>query len=133
MPVEIHFNTEFGFVFTQPVGDITADDIEAYQERLRSDPRFRPDMAQLVDLRRARLLPSYAECHVLSKSAPFSKGARRAILVPDLMHHGVVRQWSALGGEDRGEMQPFTSFEDACDWIGVPSIAIPEAGRPSET
>lgn len=104
-------------------------EVLAFRRELTAHPDFHPGMNEVTDLRSARMLLTHEERTALASSDPIAEGARRAILVGDDAHFGIMRAYSALSDVEDFDFRPFRSLEDACAWLGVTVEALPEAIR----
>jgi len=126
LPYSFRIDQKLGLVVVHGIGELTGEDVRSFHLDLKSDPSFRPEMNQLADLREARLETPLDEVRALARVPLFSQEAKRAMLISDDFHFGIARQWSSHGTEERGDVRPFRSVVEACEWLGIPRLAAEE-------
>ena len=114
-------------VFTSISAPLTLGDLIALSEALRKDPSFDPTFDELL-----KVAPGsagdfrYADVQAATRTDPFSKQSRRAIVVQAEVDYGVARMYEMMHG---GQIQVFRSLEEAQQFLGLPTGA---SGPPDE-
>ncbi len=100
-------------------GKVNAPVIAAYAESLRSNPRFDPDFAEIVDLRNVEQLDLKAEefIRLADQVDPFSTSAKRAFVVGNAVQHHAARMHKILRLQRNFAI--FESLEEARAWISI--------------
>ncbi len=121
MPEAYQIDETQSVVWTRCWGVLRDEDILNQQARLRTDPKFRPTLGQLVDTTAvtdvtlsARLMLS------MGQSTLFAPEAKRAYLVTKDVVFGLVRMYELYQGM-RGQqsVRAFRRREEALAWLGV--------------
>jgi hypothetical protein len=96
---------------------LTIAQIERYANRVRSDPQFRPDYSEIVDLTQVEEVELRAEEFLLlaDKIDPFSPEAKRAFVVRDSVQSHAARMHKVL--RPKRTIEVFHSVEEAERWI----------------
>jgi hypothetical protein len=104
-------------VFTSISAPLTLGGLIALGDALRKDPSFDPTFDELLEVspRSAVDLP-YADVQAATKSDPFSRRSRRAIVVHADVDYGVARMYEVMHG---GHIQVFRSLEEAREFLGL--------------
>jgi hypothetical protein len=97
---------------------VTASDIRAYAERLRTDPEFDPDFSEIVDLSEVEDLALQADefLQLADQIDCFSAGAWRAFVVRNSVQDHAARMHKIL--RIPTNMRIFSLLEEAMAWIG---------------
>jgi hypothetical protein len=97
---------------------VTARDIRAYAERLRTDPEFDPDFSEIVDLSEVEDLALQADefLQLADQIDCFSAGAWRAFVVRNSVQDHAARMHKIL--RIPTNMRIFSLLEEAMAWIG---------------
>lgn len=133
MPVSYVIDKERRLVITTGWGRVTFSEINAYEDRLRSDPDFSPELSQFVDGGGATALDiSVDEAKTVARRTYFSPISRRAFFIPDpaiygmfrlmLIHHEIAKAQEQIG--------VFYDRDEALKWLGVQ--ALPDPAKPDE-
>src|SRR4026207_1259133 len=84
MPASYSIDPEQRFVMSRFWGEVTNDEVDQHNERLRSDPLFDPTYRQLADMGDGTLnLVSADNVKETARDQYFAPGTRRALLVSD--------------------------------------------------
>ena len=111
---------ENGFVLVKFSGTVTFADIEDYAGHLRSDPRFRRSLSEIVDLRdveEVELSPTQA-MKLADTVDPFSPESRRAFVVQSQAQIHAAHVHRILRPEGGNILVSF-SMEEAKQWMGM--------------
>jgi hypothetical protein len=96
---------------------LTIADIERYANRVRSNPQFRPDYAEIVDLTQVEEVELGAEDFLMlaDEIDPFTPEAKRAFVVRGAVQSHAARMHKAL--RPKRTIEIFHSVEEAERWI----------------
>jgi len=110
---------------------LEATEIELYARALRQDPRFRPTLAEIVDLRNVQLLqmtPSQA-ITLADRADPFAMSARRAFVVSNDYQANLAQMHKMLRSPSKC-IRIFESFAEAEAWVRSGAPCASPAGPP---
>lgn len=98
---------------------LTIAAIERYANRVRSNPEFRPDYAEIVDLTQVEEVELQAEdfLTLADEIDPFTPEAKRAFVVRGAVQSHAARMHKAL--RPKRTIEIFHSIEDAERWINA--------------
>lgn len=103
-------------------GKIRIDDLIPAIAEVYAHPAFRPDMAALVDLRRASLDISYRQmCEFVLRLQTQSRivSGRWAFLVSHPADFGICRIYEAIAENIHDDVAVFYDWESATAWLGA--------------
>ena len=120
MPASYTIDATRGLVLSNGSGILTGDEMRGHQERLKVDPDFRPDLNQLIDFTGVdQVTISPQEIPQLAYNNPFREGSRRAIVVAQPFHYGLVRIFQAMTEAHGSEIEIFHEVAEARRWLGL--------------
>lgn len=121
MPEAYHIDETQSVVWTRTWGVLCDQDIYNHQERLRSDPKFRPGLHQLVDTTAVTEVTLSARLMLdMGQSTLFAPEAKRAYLVTKDVVFGLVRMYELYQGmRGHQSVRAFRRREEALAWLGV--------------
>lgn len=125
MPFDYVIDREAGIVFSTGIGAVTLAELTGHQDRLTSDPDFKPDFRQLVDLTKVdHFNTKLSDLHALAARNVFGPGSRRAIVANSELHFGMARGFELMRaaltkGENREEIMVFRDLAEARSWLGL--------------
>ncbi len=98
---------------------LTFDDIRRYAERLRSNPSFRPNYSEIVDLTEVEELDLNADefLRLADEIDPFAPEAKRAFVVRTSTQKHAARMHKVL--RTQRNIDIFGSIEEAERWIAT--------------
>ena len=123
-PLSYDIDTEHGVVHVLLSGALTFASLCELDERMRSDPRFRPQLSSYVDCRVLTEIPSSGEIRKLAidrllEGAGYELGRIAIVALTRLgMEYGAA--WELYADSPREDVQLFTSQEPARRWLGLP-------------
>jgi len=108
-----------GIVHVKFAKKLTIAAIERYANRVRSNPEFRPDYAEIVDLTQVEEVELQAEdfLTLADEIDPFTPEAKRAFVVRGAVQSHAARMHKAL--RPKRTIEIFHSIEDAERWINA--------------
>ena len=119
MGITYKIDLEAGIIYAVGSGNIGAEDIESFRNELISDPRYRPDLLGLVDLRMAQLKFSGDEAQRLASWAAIVKPVKKLAMIVGSDSYGFARMYQAW--TERGQdLNIFDDINSAREWIGLP-------------
>ena len=122
MPVKYRIDTTLRLVHVTWEGRVSMREAVEYADRLRADPDFEPNMAQISDARELQMqgmTTGPAEIRDLALKSPFGPGSRRAIVVDDDAVYGISRMYQAFAHGVGPEIHVFRSMDAARAWLGL--------------
>jgi hypothetical protein len=128
-PLSYDIDTEHGVVHVVLSGALTFASLCELDERLRSDPRFRPQLSSYVDCRVLTEIPSSGAIRKLAidrllEGADYQLGRVAIVALTRLgMEYGAA--WELYADSPREDVQLFTSPEPARRWLGLPKGWMP--------
>jgi hypothetical protein len=131
MSTTYRIDTKRRLVIARAAGRVSEADLIDYQESLRSDPRFRPDFDQILDLRGCTELrvTTAGVCHAALQS-PFGATSRRAVLGEDEVLRELARVYGLWSDGLVVRTRFFHRVEHALVWLGLPDFQPTEAKAP---
>jgi hypothetical protein len=120
MPASYTIDSKRELVVTRIWGAPTEDEIIDHGQRLRNDPRFRPDFRQLVDMSElTEIRVGSGVIRDASRNQFFSPGARRAVVANSEAAFGMARMY-AIASENAGQtIEVFRDMEAAEAWLDL--------------
>jgi len=104
-------------VFTSISAPVTLSDLIALGDALRKDPHFDPTFDELLEVSPGSAVDlPYPDVQEATKTDPFSKRSRRAIVVHADVDYGVARMYEVMHG---GHIQVCRSVEEAREFLGL--------------
>ena len=125
MPWTCDFDRRLALVRAVFTGPCSMDDVADYLVALSEDDRFEPSMREIVDLRRATFRADRMDLMRTARIDPFGARSRRALLVPDDLHFGMVRQFDSARAAAPGGPRPVRSVKEAADHL---ELTVSELG-----
>jgi len=121
MPVSYRIDAARGVVLSTASGVVCDSDLLAHQQRLRSDPAFRPWFRQLFDFSDATVNEVSGRCIRQLASAPaLGKGSKRALVVREPSAFGLARMFQTLRDDEPEEATAiFHDVATARAWLGL--------------
>jgi hypothetical protein len=118
VPATYTIDTDRKLITTRIWGAATEDEILDHGQRLSSDPRFRPDFRQLVDMSElTEILVGSGLIRNASRTQFFSPGVRRALVANSEAAFGMARMY-AIASEETGQtIQVFRDMAAAEAWL----------------
>jgi hypothetical protein len=119
MPVGYKIDKEHRLVMSTAYGVVTREDVLFHQQRLVTDPDFRPTYSQLADFTHMAVLEFDATAAGLFAAGDvFAPEARRAFIVSNKEAFGLARVFDTLRGSNGEEgIRVFLTVEEGFDWI----------------
>ena len=119
MPTEYKIDKSLRMVFSKAYGDLTNQDVNSHQNRLRDDPDFDPSFSQLVDctdVTKADDLSSDG-IYELARRNPFGAGSHRAFVAPKKLLYGLFRMFQILTDDYPDELIVFKELTEARKYL----------------
>ena len=100
-------------------GVVTGEEILTLIQATVSDPQFRPDFAQLVDMREVTTVDVTTDfVRLFVAKSTFGAGSRRALVAGSDVVYGMARIYGTLLDGRPAEFQIFRDLQLALDWLG---------------
>jgi len=120
MPFDYQIDTARQLVISRVRGTMTTEDLVGHATALGEDPRFRPDMRQLIDFRGVTKLEiTTGTIHRMVDLNPFGAGARRAFVLSSEGAYGMARMYQTLSDASPDKVELFRALEPALEWLGL--------------
>lgn len=122
MPIQYEIDEDRGVVRTTASGRLTDEELLEHKRALLDDPRFRPGMAELSDVRGVDELAvtpaGIAEAAQFDESHSDHFGSHRlALLVPTDLVFGMGRMYEQRTDGNTGGVQIFRDEAEALRWL----------------
>ena len=122
MPITYEIDDRNGWVKMVGSGVITDEEVLTYRQALLADPRFRPSMKLLSDMRGIERVQVTAGgirrlVHEESSHAHELAARRLAIVTDSPVAYGMARMYQMLAENAGGAIQVFRRIEDATAWL----------------
>jgi hypothetical protein len=120
MPAAFAIDRDCALVVCRLWGSVDDADLVALARGVASHRAFRPDFAQVVDMRgieRARMTLRGVEQAAAVRD--FAPGARRAFLVSVPVVYGLVRMYQHCRDDASDEIRIFPELDQALPWLGM--------------
>ena len=134
MPCEFLIDTDRRLVVSRGTGTFCLADFLGHMEKLRVDPRFRPEFDHLVDGRKFdRVDLSPTQIWELRGESVFAATSRRAVVVSSYLHFGLARMFASYREAKSHQVTTvFWDLMEAVTWLGLPSDYDPSnLGEPT--
>lgn len=137
MPCSYVIHKDRRLVVTDGSGPLTAAEMRAHDDQLRSDPDFNPEFNQLVDgTKISKIEGAIAELRRVAGRSPFSSGSRRAFVSDRGFIFGMQRMFTTYVelSNTPSNVCVFHDFPSALKWLGLETLpeAIPHKGVKAE-
>ena len=121
MPASYHIDLRAGVVFSVFEGHVTNEELLDHQQRMATDPDFRPTMNHVIDTRGVTDVSVTAlGLRLIATRSNLGPGSRRAIIEGDaISSYGYVRMFETLRSQSGADVRIFSSVEDAHRWLGL--------------
>ena len=121
MPASYRIDLRAGVVFTVFEGHVTNEELLDHQQRMSTDPDFRPTMNHVIDTRGVTSVSVTAlGVRLVASRSIFAPNSRRAIIAGDAHpFYGYVRMFQTLRSQSGEDIKIFSTVEDAHRWLGV--------------
>jgi len=134
MPCEFLVDADRRVVVTRGTGTFCRADFLGHMEKLRVDPRFRPEFDHLVDFRKidgAVLTPT--QIWELRGESVFAATSRRAVVVSSRLHFGLAQMFATYReAKSKQVTTVFWDLMEAVAWLGLPTDYDPSSlGEPT--
>ena len=118
MPASYAIDTDRRLVLSRIWGTATEDEIRDHGQRLRNDPKFRPDFRQLLDMSElTEILVGSDMVRNAARNQFFSPGVRRALVASTDAAFGMARMY-AIASENVGQtIKVFRDMNKAEAWL----------------
>jgi hypothetical protein len=110
----------YGLVLARAWDVLTSTELIAATNRIGSDPRFHPDLRQLVDFRDATDVQLDAQgVRQLAALQLFAPDARRAFVMSTDVAYGMGRMYQMLREGPRDGLRLFRDMDAAIAWVDL--------------
>jgi hypothetical protein len=122
MPITYRIDPHTRMVYTRLQGLLTLEDALSHSHKLKTDPLFRPEFSELIDLTgfsgtdlNLEAMKAFARG---LQGEVFSHHARRAVVAPADSAFDLSRKYQGLK-ESSENFQVFHSMDEAMQWLGL--------------
>jgi hypothetical protein len=120
MPYSYLIDLERGVVFSKIWGTLTDDEVADHATGLREDPRFDPELDQILDMRElSELKVTSHGIRKLATLVPFDPESRRAFVVGTGQAEGLSRVLFTYTEAGVDQYTLFRSLEPAMESVGL--------------
>ena len=120
MPFDYRIDVARRLVISRAWGVLTTPDLLGHAATLGKDPRFRPDMRQLVDFCDVTKLEITTDTvRQMVALNPFLAGSRRALVFGSAGAYGMGRMYQLLSDATPDVVELFRALEPALEWLGL--------------
>lgn len=120
MPAAFTIDPSRRLVLSRGWGVLTDRELVAHVHALSADPRFRPDLHQLVDfLGVTDVRVTASGVREMTGLNPFGAGARRALAVSSDVAYGMARMYQIMRSDAADVVEIFRDIDSALEWLGV--------------
>ena len=121
MPASYRIDARAGVVFSVFEGSVSNEELLDHQQRLSSDPEFRPTMNHVIDARAVTATAVTAfGVRLVTTPSLFGPGSRRAIIAGGASHSsGYLNMFKNLRSQRGEDIKIFSTVEDAHCWLGL--------------
>ena len=118
MPATFLIDHDERLIRSRAWGLLIDSDLLETQQRLREDPRFEPTYCQLFDFSAVEQLSLTGDgLRKLAANSPFSRDARRAIVVGSEGAYGMARMYALLSDRNPEHFRIFRDTASAIKWL----------------
>jgi len=121
MPASYRIDLRAGVVFTVFEGHVTNEELLDHQQRMSTDPDFRPTMNHVIDTRGVTSVSVTAlGVRLVASRSIFAPNSRHAIIAGDANpFYGYVRMFQTLRSQSGEDIKIFSTVEDAHCWLAL--------------
>ena len=121
MPASYRIDLRAGVVFTVFEGHVTNEELLDHQQRMSTDPDFRPTMNHVIDTRGVTSVSVTAlGVRLVASRSIFAPNSHRAIIAGDATpFYGYVRMFQTLRSQSGEDIKIFSTVEDAHCWLAL--------------
>ena len=118
MPATFLIDHDERIIRSRAWGLLIDRDLLETQQRLREDPRFEPTYCQIWDFTAVQQLSLTGDgLRKLAANSPFSRDARRAIVVGSEGAYGMARMYALLSDRNPDHFRIFRDTPAAVKWL----------------
>jgi len=123
MTVTYTIDLERNIVFTEVNDVVNGIQLRDHQDRLADDADFKPNMYELMDCSAVTdVKMKTISKSQLAKTSPWRSGAKRAIVVSNLLIFGLLRIFQTIMSDAHGKISIFYDSNSAITWLGIKAI-----------
>ncbi len=128
MPISYEIDTRLGLIRTTAMGVLTDADLVAHKRALASDPRIKPGMRELSDVRGVEQLEVTLAgigtfVSMDAEPAAMPDDYRLAIVASTDVVFGMARLYQQRTDEELKRVGIFRTMEEAAAWLGLSAPA----------
>jgi hypothetical protein len=121
MPASYRLDLRAGVVFTVFEGHVTNEELLDHQQRMSTDPDFRPTMNHVIDTRGVTSVSVTAlGVRLVASRSIFAPNSRHAIIAGGANpFYGYVRMLQTLRSQSGEDIKILSTVEDAHGWLAL--------------
>lgn len=128
MPISYEIDHDAGMIHTLATGTLTDEDVYAHKRRLLRDPRYRPGMQEIADVRGVSELAVTPEGirHMVAmddRDADRLAGRRLAIVAGSDLVFGMARMYQQSAEQTAQRIGVFRTIDEGRAWLSAGSAA----------
>jgi hypothetical protein len=126
MPVNYTYDEKENFVYTKGSGILTDDDLKGFAEEMAADPRIKPGLRELVDLRAVDSVKGSTDAlgyiiHINITNRKKYEGKRIAIVASRELLFGLSKYFEVISHIDNApfRLEVFRKLSEAKEWLAI--------------
>jgi hypothetical protein len=120
MPFSYIIHKDLRLVVSTGYDCLSWEEIQRCQDQTRSDPDFKSEFDQVVDLRSVTSFNMTGEqARMLARRKIFARASRRAFVAPSPAAFGMARMWEAYSelSDNPSQIRVFSDLTSALKWL----------------
>ncbi len=126
MPVRYTYDESDNFVYTKASGVLTDEDLKEFAEAMAADPRIKPGLRELVDVRAVDSIKGSTDVlgyiiHINITNRKKYEGKRIAIVANRELLFGLSKYFEVISHIDNAPfgIEVFRTISEAREWLGI--------------
>jgi hypothetical protein len=126
MPVNYTYDEKENFVYTKASGVLTDEDLREFAKAMVADPRIKPGLRELVDLRAVDSVKLSTDSlgfiiHLNLENAEKYRGKMIALVATRELLYGLSKYFEVISHLDNApfRLEVFRTISEAKEWLGL--------------
>jgi len=126
MPVGYTYDEKENFVYAKASGILSDEDLKGFAEVLMADPRIKPGLRELIDLRAVDSIKGSTDVlgyiiQINIENRKRQEGKRIAIVASRELLYGLSKYFEVVSHIDNApfKVEVFREISEAMEWLGV--------------
>lgn len=126
MPVSYTYDEKENFVYTKASGVLTDEDLREFAKAMVADPRIKPGLRELVDLRAVDSVKLSTDSlgfiiHLNLENAEKYRGKMIALVATRELLYGLSKYFEVISHLDNApfRLEVFRTISEAKEWLGL--------------